>query len=236
MQRTAVSLYDRLYINQSSPPPFHEPLCRHFHFPESPVMICSEYTDTGSCRFGEHCRYEHMSEDELEELMNTGTWPEPHPNQSHALVDHIAEFFASYPDFAYDPSAPFIDEFFNLCEYRGWDVNSDERRAAQFHLQAAMISQFNNPEPGAARDLRTWQHLCAVLKIEPAPGSVRECRAIVTRVQVNICDLIRAPTEGKPCLFATEWELAAYSRRTKKIFPGEEIQAGSVLRFLLRHI
>ena len=192
--------------------------------------------------------------------MNTGTWPEPRLDQSHALVDHIAEFFASYPDFAYDPSAPFIDEFFNLCEYRGWDVNSDERRAAQFHLQAAMISQFNSPELGAAQDLRTWQHLCAVLKIEPAPGSVRECRAvrafalrlclrravdrvrgwfvlqIVNRVQVNICDLIRAPTEGKPCLFATECELAAYSRRTKKIFPGEEIQAGSVLRFLLRHI
>ncbi len=53
---------------------------------------------------------------------------------------------------------------------------------------------------------------------------------------VNICDVLAAPTEGKPCVFATEWELAAYSRTTGKIFPRDFIHVGSLVRFLLRRM
>ena len=58
----------------------------------------------------------------------------------------------------------------------------------------------------------------------------------VEAVHVNICDLIEAPTQGKPQLFLTERDLAEYSISTRRIFPRYHVNAGSLLRFLLRRI
>lgn len=55
-------------------------------------------------------------------------------------------------------------------------------------------------------------------------------------VHVNICDLVDAPMLGKPTRFLTEKALAEYSKETGKIFPRSNIYAGSLLRYLLRHI
>ena len=58
----------------------------------------------------------------------------------------------------------------------------------------------------------------------------------VTSVHVNLVDLLEAASRGRPKMFDTETDLAEYTRKTGKIFPRNDVDAGSLLKSLLRHI
>ncbi|KAG6858211.1 hypothetical protein C0991_003269, partial [Blastosporella zonata] len=54
---------------------------------------------------------------------------------------------------------------------------------------------------------------------------------------VNLVDLVELPNSKTPIrLFTSEKELSEYTRQQKKVFPRDNIKAGSLLRHLLRHI
>jgi hypothetical protein len=58
----------------------------------------------------------------------------------------------------------------------------------------------------------------------------------VLNTHVNLVDLTTRRTNDPVKLFETERELSDYTRATKKYFPRDDIQAGGLLKFLLRHI
>ncbi|KAM5535655.1 hypothetical protein V8D89_010642, partial [Ganoderma adspersum] len=200
--------------------------------------ICFQFADSGRCRFGDKCRFEHV-----------GTPPKKPKTKkkSHRVrrdaerdsTNHIAAFFDMYPTYPYDPAASFVDEFNKLNAFFGWPkfpAECDERDLARNRMRDAMVKQFNNVYGTDVDDLVAWQNLCRALEVDPIPSKMRKCRTAVMSTHVNICDLVDAPLLGKPKLFPTEGELAEYSRSTGKIFPRSNIHAGSLLRFLLRHI
>ncbi|KAI0751376.1 hypothetical protein C8Q80DRAFT_1097917 [Daedaleopsis nitida] len=129
-----------------------------------------------------------------------------------------------------------MPQFYAMCNQFNWDREHPEREQARYRLQDAMVLQFNNMYGTSVNDLKAWQGLCRALEIDPVPDKLKKCQKLVMGVHVNICDLIQAPTLGKPTIFETEGDLAEYTRGTGKIFPRDNFHAGSLLRFLLRHI
>ncbi|KAI0751377.1 hypothetical protein C8Q80DRAFT_1157049 [Daedaleopsis nitida] len=138
-----------------------------------------------------------------------------------------------------------MKQFYDMCRQFGWKREKDEdgnveedpeRTVARARLQAAMVTQFNSTYGIGVNDLQAWQSLCRALEVERIPDNLEECRKIVMLTHVNICDLVDAPTLGKPELFDTERALADYTKRTGKFFSREKVPAGTLLRFLLRRI
>ncbi|KAI0751373.1 hypothetical protein C8Q80DRAFT_1097870 [Daedaleopsis nitida] len=154
-----------------------------------------------------------------------------------ASANHINDYFARYPRFNHDPAAPFLSEFRRLARQLGWEQDSrrlaDERRA----LQNAMVLQFNAMYGRSASDLGAWQSLCRAIGISPVPESITKCRKILKITHVNLVDFVHRPDPEKDVrTFANEFELSRYTINTKKFFPRRNVNAGSLLKTLLRNI
>lgn len=100
--------------------------------------------------------------------------------QAKRLEDHIDTFFAEYSDFEYDSSAPIWTGFNRMCNAFGWDSDDYEMREAKRDFREAMVKQFNDIYGTDQEDLSSWQNLCHVLNIEPAPTRLKECREVRT--------------------------------------------------------
>ncbi|KAK7741091.1 hypothetical protein SLS63_000644 [Diaporthe eres] len=87
-------------------------------------------------------------------------------------------------------------------------------------------------------DLAKWKQLCSDLgKPSDTFTSKTQCRKALKGVWVNIHDFLAA--ENKPedvRFFESERALAAYTRKSHKVFPRREITQGNPLRDLLAHI
>ncbi|TBU32105.1 hypothetical protein BD311DRAFT_775651 [Dichomitus squalens] len=130
-------------------------------------------------------------------------------------------------------------EYFAMCDFFAWPKarrKCDERDLARSRLKDAMVQQFNSTYGRDVKDVVAWQNLCRALGVDPVPNSMHECRKVIESVHVNICDLVEAPILGTPRDFGSEEALAIYSKSTDKIFPRDNVHAGSLLRYLLRHI
>ncbi|KAJ6545454.1 hypothetical protein B0H19DRAFT_284131 [Mycena capillaripes] len=162
---------------------------------------------------------------------------------------HLEQFFARYPLYQYDPSAPVSAQYQAMC--RKYDfprprfMNSGETKseqeleadAARAGFRLAMVRTFNDLFGTDVDDLKNWQSFCTVLEISPVPTKLRACRAAVRDVHVNLVDLIDwGIAKAEIHRFETLGELAAYTRKTGKFFPQSEAEAGGLLRFLLRRI
>ena len=94
--------------------------------------------------------------------------------------NYIADFFATYPEYPYDPNASFMTQFYNMCDYFGWQRESkaEEKATARKQLQDAMVLQFNGMYGTAVNDPKAWQSLCRALEIEPVPDTLKDCREV----------------------------------------------------------
>ena len=63
-----------------------------------------------------------------------------------------------------------------MCDDFEWDSDDYEMRAARREFKSAMVQQFNSLYGTDEDDLNSWQNLCHVLNIEPAPDRLKECR------------------------------------------------------------
>ncbi|KAF8183048.1 hypothetical protein K438DRAFT_1600172 [Mycena galopus ATCC 62051] len=160
---------------------------------------------------------------------------------------HFEQFFAHYPRFQYDPSAPVSVQYKAMCRKYGfppksnyWEVKSEldlEADAAQAGFRLAMVRTFNDLFGTDANSLKNWQSFCAVLDISPVPLTLEACRAAVRDVHVNLVDLVNWGMMGAEIRkFETLEELSTYTKVNGKFFPQSEAEAGGFLRFLLRPI
>jgi hypothetical protein len=68
-----------------------------------------------------------------------------------------------------------------MCDDFEWDSDDYEMRAARRKFKSAMAQQFNDLHGTDEEDLNSWQNLCHILNIEPAPEGLKGCR------EVSIC-------------------------------------------------
>ncbi|OSC99185.1 hypothetical protein PYCCODRAFT_1395651 [Trametes coccinea BRFM310] len=147
----------------------------------------------------------------------------------------IRVFFANYPDFDYDEEAPFFDEFKRLQTDLRWEPK--QREIAREELRNAMVQQFNVMYGTSVDDLASWQLLCTALGMSPVPNTIKGCQRKVKATHVNLVDFVEAPLSGKPIrTFKSEIALSKYTQDTKKYFPRDDVNSGSLLRCLLRQI
>lgn len=148
--------------------------------------------------------------------------------------NYIAEFFAGYPQFHYNPSSSVWVEFHRMLR---WDTEK-KREGARKDLRDALTEQFNSIYGTDVENIKNWQLLCRVLGISPVSEDLDECRHVVLNTHVNLVDLVMHQTDSnEPVkLFKTERELSEYTQRFRKYFPRDSIHAGGLLKFLLRHI
>ncbi|KAI0676882.1 hypothetical protein C8Q78DRAFT_999989 [Trametes maxima] len=147
----------------------------------------------------------------------------------------IRTFFANYPEFDYNPDAPFFEEYKRLETDLQWEQKQKE--IGREELRDAMVRQFNEMYGTSADDLGSWQLLCTALGMNPVPNDIKSCQRQVKATHVNLVDFIEAPLSGKPVqTFKSEAKLSKYTQETKKYFPRDNVNSGSLLRALLRQI
>ena len=160
--------------------------------------VCHGFAEKGRCRFGERCRFEHVgsppkkprskvrflswsSFNYVTEAARRQTKKKSHKGRREPhrdSADHIAEFFAQYPTYQYNPARSFMDEYYAMCDFFCWDKESKERKRARERLRDAMVKQFNNVYGTDVDDLEAWQSLCRALELDPIPSKLRTCRTV----------------------------------------------------------
>ncbi|KAI0721860.1 hypothetical protein C8T65DRAFT_629417 [Cerioporus squamosus] len=153
-----------------------------------------------------------------------------------ATEDHIDQFFASYPGFDYQPTAPFFDEFKRLTKLKGWDER--QKKQERGRLEVAMAKLSTSMYGREEDDLLAWQRLCSALGTKPIPESLDECRRLVSQTHVNLVDFIANQRDpGQPFqTFGSEDELSTYTRLTEKVYGLSAAKRSGLLSRLLRHI
>ncbi|KAK2589577.1 hypothetical protein QQS21_012746 [Conoideocrella luteorostrata] len=160
--------------------------------------------------------------------------------QGNALVksqDPIVEFFAKYPNFAYDPHCETWSEYRRLVDFSGWKTFGKRERAANKLLREAIVAQFGRLYGTSENKLDTLQHLCDKLGINPVPQSITACKKAIQKTHVNIMDFIDSERTGKPVrVFKSVWQLRKHTLENQKVFPRKEAKESGLLKYLLRRI
>ncbi|KAJ2925073.1 hypothetical protein H1R20_g12026, partial [Candolleomyces eurysporus] len=149
----------------------------------------------------------------------------------------LEKFFKKYSrSFTYDYTEPATSEFQRLCEAVRWYPNSPKQQAAYEEFRDALVMEFNKNYGTNANDLKSWQKLCAAVRMDPIPNNLAEAKKAMLGVHVNLVDLTCVANPSGIRLFPTEKALTEYTLRTQKIFPMGNVYCGALLRELLRHI
>ncbi|KAF8260810.1 hypothetical protein EI94DRAFT_1747565 [Lactarius quietus] len=184
---------------------------------------------------------------------------EPGSSQKNIIIQPLGVetplegFFSQYPNFQWEPSNSPVIEFDRLCKSMGWKRDSSEKKdspekkdntekkdspekkAAREAFHFAMKREFDALYGSDEDDINNWHKLCYVLRIDPLPDTLRECRSAVLTKHVNLVDLVHGSKE-EVRIFETEKELSVYTKKSKKYFPKEDAKDGGVLRALRRRI
>jgi hypothetical protein len=151
-------------------------------------------------------------------------------------MDPIESYFARFPQFRYKDSTKDwrqIQRFNALAKRLKW---SKEERNTEFQiLKEAWTGAVESEFEGVS--ILHYRALCQDLDIDPVPETVTECKHELSKVFVNIVDLMEYRRKGrrrrKPKQFADLEELREYSHDTKKYYPKENAKA-EMLRVLLK--
>lgn len=203
-----------------------------------PSKICFQFQEQGSCKFGARCKFAHIRAGSSFSGYRSHGVLLISDSSSEGDLEDVADFFAEYPSFDYNPRKDVMKEFQRLCRHRGLDPEDKEDsdvRHLRGKLRTAMVRQFNGIYGTDEDDLNAWQALCRRVDI-PVPDTVAECEEAIRGTHVNLVDLTTYGSGRKVTKYATEVELASYTTKTGKFFPRGHADAGGLLNKLLRHI
>lgn len=155
------------------------------------------------------------------------------------MSDPIAEYFTKYPAFTFKPSSRDwrqVGAFNALAAHFRWSQERRQREYLYFKDTWAQVVESEFEES----TLDHYKSLCKELAIEPIPESIEECREELSRVYVNIVDLVqyrrdrKARRHPEPLIFFDNaQELRDYCKREEKWCPVETAIA-EMLEVLLR--
>lgn len=140
----------------------------------------------------------------------------------------------------------------------GWGGRSGSNPRADAAWEGyrdALTLQFGGLYGTDANDVKCWQHLCDVLRINPIPDDLETCREVcwlpnilfilitsftqvVAATHVNLVNLVEigVPPRRAVEIFANVFELSEKTMETGKYFPRQNAKAGGLFRHLLRRI
>ncbi|KAH9025565.1 hypothetical protein EDB84DRAFT_1504280 [Lactarius hengduanensis] len=170
--------------------------------------------------------------------VNPESIPSPQPSiivRPIGVKTPLEGFFSQYPDFQPEPSNSPVVEFDRLCKAYHWKRKDSKREAAREEFHFAMKKEFDHLYGSDKKDINNWLKLCFVLRIDPAPDTLRDCRNAVRRKHVNLVDLVQG-SKQEVQIFKTEKALSEYTIATEKFFPKKDAKDGGVLRDLRRQI
>ncbi|KAF8951641.1 hypothetical protein BDZ97DRAFT_1884932 [Flammula alnicola] len=198
-----------------------------------PTKICHQYASSGTCSFGDRCKFQHVS--------STASVSTSTRRNNRTIVDDdaapLAEFFAQYSMFSYNANNSATTEFYRMCDFFSWERDDHERKDAREGFRNALTKQFNSNYGTNSEDLNAWQALCARLGVSPIPETLKECRQTVMNTHVNLVDLVDVfESRRQVTIFRSVEELSEYTKDTGKYFPKENAYAGDLLKYLLRQI
>ncbi|KAG1867056.1 hypothetical protein C8R48DRAFT_772247 [Suillus tomentosus] len=177
-----------------------------------------------------------VGSDERSESADSRRTPTPPPIDDMPL----AAFFAQFASFSFDEKQPSYQNFSRLVKVLKCDAKDPQGRIALARegFNDALVNEFNVLFGTDKNNISNWRNLCAVLRIDPVPNSVKKCRKRVRDVYVNLVDLVDSQRTGKPVkLFASLEDLRVYTLQTRKMFPKEtRAYQGGLLKELLREI
>ena len=91
----------------------------------------------------------------------------------------LEKFFSQYTKFQYLPSNSPVAEFKRLCEEHTWGKRSEKKKKnARDKFNVAIKEEFGDLYGSDEKDIKNWHKLCHVLRIEPVPDKLQDCRAV----------------------------------------------------------
>jgi hypothetical protein len=100
-------------------------------------------------------------------------WPDH--TEKNGVNQPLKRFFSRYSEFQYQPASLPESEFDRLCKEYGWEKKFEDARR-KFNL--AMKKEFDALYGSDEEDIKNWYKLCHVLRIDPAPDTLKECRKV----------------------------------------------------------
>ena len=125
--------------------------------------------------------------------------PQPEPEDKNVIVRPLGystpleKFFSQYTEFQYLPLNSPVAEFKRLCKEYGWEKDDDseeeedewarekndkEKEDARRKFNIAIKKEFSDLYGSDEKDINNWHKLCHVLRIDPVPDTLKECRAV----------------------------------------------------------
>ena len=116
--------------------------------------------------------------------------PVTHTSQlfpQNSAATFITAFFAEYPEFDYDSTAPVTQEYRRLTQESDWAPRSRDEKKAKSAFGEAMGKQFASFYGSSIHDIKAWKALCKALNVYPIPETIAECRDVRTGVLPSPC-------------------------------------------------
>ncbi len=111
----------------------------------------------------------------------------PQPSHKNIIVRPLGvktpleNFFSQYPNFQSEPSNSPVIEFDRLCKAYHWKRKDRKWEDAREDFQSAMKKEFDDLYGSDEKDINNWHKLCFVLRIDPVPDTLKECRTVSCR-------------------------------------------------------
>jgi len=111
--------------------------------------------------------------------------PQPASGEKKVIVRPLGvstpleKFFSQYTKFNYLPLNSPVAEFNRLCEEYGWGKRDKKKKKdARYEFNDAIKKEFGDLYGSDEKDINNWHKLCHVLRVDPVPDTLRECRAV----------------------------------------------------------
>ncbi|KAJ5183896.1 hypothetical protein N7492_001512 [Penicillium capsulatum] len=145
-----------------------------------------------------------------------------------------AWFFDQFPDFDHDPQGRVSEEFKRLAAHGKWKPQGKTWKR-QWNL--CVGDNWDHLIGHRSNYLETWQAMCYKLELSGDFSSITKCRKALSRVYVNIVDVIECwVTNETPRKFHNSHKLMEYSKREEKIVNRNIAKQDRVLRVLLKKL
>ncbi|CAE6432637.1 hypothetical protein ACGC1H_006776 [Rhizoctonia solani] len=120
----------------------------------------------------------------------------PTTEQDSFARSHLVSFFAQYPDFKYDQSKPFMDEFWRLVETHQFGRRGKRYKSARKGVKEAILLQFKDIYGAHSCNIQVWHNFFKAIGIDEMPRDIGLCHRQAKSIHLNICDLIDKPVTG----------------------------------------
>ncbi|CAE6443580.1 unnamed protein product [Rhizoctonia solani] len=145
-------------------------------------------------------------------LHMSATVKSPATKQAPFVRSHLVSFFAQYPDFKYDPSQPFMDEFWRLVDTYQFGRHGTRYKLARRGVRNAILLEFKDIYGTRSCNMHVWHNFFKAIGIDEVPRDIGLCNKQVKSIHLNICDLIDRPVTGIHIqTFPNEMELSHYT-------------------------